>query len=319
LRELAKITRAPKSKYVAEILIGSSFSCSEYHAIAARRIRLLREIIALTILVLTFSTLPCSQAHVSVNGAPQGSKIELSLKQQVLRGDILIISGRLSTTIGDLPIPLVRVHLQYYRAEDVSFTREVSIITSNPGGRFEDIFNTTSLLRIGPWYVNASFAGQVGYQPTSTIQHFVIVVQPSLSIYLSSHAVPLGQKVIFNGLLFACIPCIQDEVTVVFSRPDNTSIQMPMRATPIGGPYPGGYYNGTFTPDVAGMWHVRAVWNGNDVTLPAYSQVEELTVEARGAGSGVPGLFYAALAVTVLAIVVLGGMLWRRRSRKRSS
>jgi len=289
------------------------------HAIAARRIRLLREIIALTILILTFSTLPCSQAHISVNDGPQGSKIELSLKHQVLRGDILIISGRLSTTIGDLPIPLVRVHLQYYRAEDISFTREVSIITSNPGGRFEDRFNTTSLLRIGPWYVNASFPSQVGYQATSSIEHFVIVVQPALSLYVSSNKISLGQSVVFNGLLFACIPCIQDEVTVVLSRPDNTSIQISLRATPIGGPYPGGYYNGTFTPDAAGAWHVRAVWNGNEVTLPAFSQVEEVTVEARGAGSDVPSLFYAAIAVTVLAIVILGGMLWRRRPRKRSS
>jgi hypothetical protein len=253
-----------------------------------------------------------------VNDA-QGSKIELSLKHQVLRGDILIISGRLSTTISDLPIPLVRVHLQYYRAEDISFTREVSIITSNPGGRFEDRFNTTSLLRIGPWYVNASFPSQVGYQATSSIEHFVIVVQPALSLYVSSNKISLGQSVVFNGLLFACIPCIQDEVTVVFSRPDNTSIQISMRATPIGGPYPGGYYNGTFTPDVAGVWHVRAVWNGNEVTLPACSQAEEVTVEARGAGSDVPSLFYAAIAVTVLAIVILGGMLWRRRPRKRSS
>ena len=276
------------------------------------------EILALAILVLTFSTLPCSQAHISVNDA-QGSKIELSLKHQVLRGDILIISGRLSTTISDLPIPLVRVHLQYYRAEDISFTREVSIITSNPGGRFEDRFNTTSLLRIGPWYVNASFPSQVGYQATSSIEHFVIVVQPALSLYVSSNKISLGQSVVFNGLLFACIPCIQDEVTVVLSRPDNTSIQISMRATPIGGPYPGGYYNGTFTPDVAGVWHVRAAWNGNEVTLPAYSQVEEVTVKARGAGSDVPSLFYAAIAVTVLAIVILGGMLWRRRPRKRSS
>jgi hypothetical protein len=254
-----------------------------------------------------------------MNDAPQGSKIELSLKHQVLRGDILIISGRLSTTIGDLPIPLVGVRLQYYRAEDISFTREVSIITSNPGGRFEDIFNTTSLLRIGPWYVNASFPSQVGYQATSSIEHFVIVVQPALSLYVSSNKISLGQSVVFNGLLFACIPCIQDEVTVVLSRPDNTSIQISMRATPIGGPYPGGYYNGTFTPDVAGVWHVRAAWNGNEVTLPAYSQVEEVTVKARGAGSDVPSLFYAAIAVTVLAIVILGGMLWRRRPRKRSS
>ena len=286
--------------------------------IAARRIRLLRKIIALAILIVTFSTLPSSQAHFSVNSAQQGSKIELSLKHQVLRGDILIISGRLSTVIGDLPIPLVKVHFQYYRAEDISFTREVTVITSNPGGRFEDRFNTTSLLRIGPWYVNASFPSQVGYQATSTIEHFVIVVQPALSLYVSSHKISLGQSVVFNGLLFACIPCIQDEVTVVFSRPDNTSIPMSIIATPIGGPYPGGYYNGTFTPDAAGVWHVRAVWNGNDVTLPARSQVEELSVETGGAGSDVRNPFYAAVAVAALAIVVLATMLWRRRPRKAS-
>jgi len=124
--------------------------------------------------------------------------------------------------------------------------------------------------------------------------------------------------VAFNGLLFACIPCIQDEVTVVFSRPDNTSIPMSIIATPIGGPYPGGYYNGTFTPDAAGVWHVRAVWNGNDVTLPARSQVEELSVETGGAGSDVRNPFYAAVAVAALAIVVLATMLWRRRPRKAS-
>ena len=287
--------------------------------IAARRIRLLRKIIALAILIVTFSTLPSSQAHFSVNSAQQGSKIELSLKHQVLRGDILIISGRLSTVIGDLPIPLVKVHFQYYRAEDISFTREVTVITSNPGGRFEDRFNTTSLLRIGPWYVNASFPSQVGYQATSTIEHFVIVVQPALSLYVSSHKISLGQSVVFNGLLFACIPCIQDEVTVAFSRPDNTSISMSVIATPIGGPYPGGYYNGTFTPDAAGVWHVRAVWNGNDVTLPARSQVEELSVETGGAGSDVRNPFYAAVAVAALAIVVLAAMLWRRRPRKAST
>jgi hypothetical protein len=268
----------------------------------------------LAILILTFSTLPCSQAHVSVNDASQVSKIELSLKHQVLRGDIIVISGRLSTTIGDQPIPLVKVHLQYYRAEDTYFTREVTTTTSNPGGRFEDGFNTTSLLRIGPWYVNASFPGQVGYQAASTLEHFLIVVQPALSLYVSSHKISLGQSVVFNGLLFACIPCIHDEVKVVFSRPDNTSIQVSMIATPIGGPYPGGYYNGTFTPDAAGVWHVRALWNGNDVTLPAYSQVEELSVESGGVGSALSP-FYVAVAVAALAIVVLSAMLWQRRGK----
>jgi hypothetical protein len=154
----------------------------------------------------------------------------------------------------------------------------------------------------------------VGYQATSSIEHFVIVVQPTLSLYVSSNKISLGQSVVFNGLLFACIPCIEDEVTVVFIRSDNKSIQMSIRATPVGGPYPGGFYNGTFTPDAAGVWHVRALWNGNDVTLPTYSQVEELSVESGGAGSALSPL-YVAVAAAALAIVALGAVLWRRRGK----
>jgi hypothetical protein len=276
-------------------------------------------ILILAILVLVFSTLPCSQAQISANDALQGTKIELSLRHQVLRGDILIVSGRLSTTIDDRPIALVKVQLQYFRAEDTSFTREVIMITSNPGGQFEDRFNTTSLLRIGPWYVNASFPSQVGYQATSTIQSFTIVVQPALSLYVSSHKIQFGQSVVFDGLLFACIPCIQDEVTVIFSRPDNTSISMSMRVTPVGGPYPGGYYNGTFTPDVPGLWHVRTTWKGNEVSLSTYSSIEELNVQEPPSGSKFEIIPYVAAAVVVVGTVILTTLLRRRNVYKRNS
>jgi hypothetical protein len=263
-----------------------------------------------------FSSLPCSQAHISVNDALQGTKIELSLRHQVLRGDILIVSGRLSTTLDDRPIALVKVQLQYYRAEDTSFTREVIMITSNPGGQFEDRFNTTSLLRIGPWYVNASFPSQVGYQATSTIESFTIVVQPALSLYVSSHEIQFGQSVVFDGLLFACIPCIQDEVTVIFIRPDNTSISMSMRVTPVGGPYPGGHYNGTFTPDVPGPWHVRTIWKGNEVSLSTYSSIEEVNVQKPPSGSEFQIIPYVAAAVVVVGAVIFWALLRRRNLYK---
>ena len=288
------------------------------HAIA-RRPRLRREILALAILAFMFSSLPCSQAHILLNDALQSTKIELSLRHQVLRGDMMIVSGRLSTTVNDYPIALVKVQLQYYRAEDTSFTREVIMMTSSPGGQFEDRFNTTSLLRIGPWYVNASFPSQVGYQATSTIGSFTIVVQPALSLYVSSHKIQLGQSIVFDGLLFACIPCIQDQVTVIFSRPDNTSIPISIRVTPVGGPYPGGYYNGTFTPDVPGLWHVRTIWKGNEVSLSTYSSIEELNVLKTHSGSEFQMLFYVAAAVAVVGAVILTVLLRRRNAYTNSS
>jgi hypothetical protein len=277
-----------------------------------------RGMLGIAAVAMTLCAFASSFTYATVYAIPQHAKIELSLSHRVLRGEFMVISGRLSTTPDDFPIPLVKIRLQYYRSGDTDFTREAVMITSNPSGRFEDRFNTTSLLRIGTWVVNASFPSQLGYDSTFTADSFTIVVQPALSLYVPSHSVALGQSVVFNGLLFACIPCIQDEVTVTFSRPDNTSISIPLRLAPTGGPYPGGYYNGTFTPDATGSWHVRAAWNGNEVTLPAHSQVEELSVGVQGMGSDARGLSYAAAAVGVLGIIAFGVMLWRRRSGKTS-
>lgn len=277
-----------------------------------------KRILCIALVAVTFCASVSGPACATVYAAPQRVKIELSLNHQVLRGELMIISGRLSTIPDDFPIALAKIRLQYYRFGETDFTREVVMITSNPGGRFEDRFNTTSLLRIGTWVVNASFPSQLGYESASTADTFTIVVQPALSLHVSSHVLSLGQRVVFDGLLFACIPCTQDEVTVTFRRPDNTSVSLPFRLAPTGGPYPGGFYNGTFTPDITGSWHVRAVWNGNDVTLPAYSQVEEIAVRVQGTGSDTRGLFYV-VAVVVLVIVAFCMVSWRRYRRKDST
>jgi hypothetical protein len=265
----------------------------------------------------------CSLGSGPVYLAPQSvlqpAKIELSLDHELLRGELMKVSGRLSSIPDDRPIALAKIHLQYYRSGETDFTREVIIITSNPSGRFEDIFNTTSLLRIGPWIVNASFPSQFGYESTSTLETFTIMVQPALSLYVSNHDITSGQSISVSGLLFACIPCIQDEVVVSFSRPDNTSISESLRLTATGGPYPGGYYNGTFTPDVAGTWHIRAVWKGNEVTLPAYSQVEKIIVEAPAARLDTRMFLYAPAAVAVVGVLVLVVTLRRRQLRKSST
>jgi hypothetical protein len=258
--------------------------------------------------------LPHSFPLVPFAQALKDTRIEMHFSNdRPLRGEILTVIGRLSSTPDDLPIPLVTVHLQYYRVGETDVAREVSTITSNPSGLFQDIINTTYLLRIGSWNVNASFQSQLGYQSTSTVKTFTVVVQPALSLYLSTQEVPVGGQVGFNGLLFACIPCINDQITITLTRPDNTltTLRLPLNAT--GGPYPAGYYHGHFSADTPGRWQVRAEWVGNDVTLPAYSQVAELNVESSSSlrWSGLLILTVAVIAVAVAAVVFV--LLKRRR------
>jgi len=252
--------------------------------------------------------------------ALQGAKIELNFSNnRPLRGDVLTVNGRLSTVVDDRPIPLASVNLTYTRVGDTSATREVSMITSNPSGLFQDIVNTTYLLRIGPWIVNASFPSQVGYQATSTAKIFTVVVQPSLSLYLSTNQVSQGHGVEFNGLLFACIPCLHDQVVVRLSRPDNTSIMLTLDLHAIGGPYPAGYYEGSYVPDTPGQWHIQAIWEGNEVSLPTSSEVRTLDV---GSQSNIAGLsvmqFYEALAI-IAGAIALAVFLLRKRVSKRHS
>ena len=263
------------------------------------------------ILVLCYSSSPMASY------ALPGAKIELTFSNdRPLRGAVLTVTGRLSTTVDDRPIPLASINLTYTRVGDTSATREVSMITSNPSGLFQDIVNTTYLLRIGPWVVNASFPSQVGYQATSTTKTFTVVVQPSLSLYLSTNHVSLGREVEFNGLLFACIPCLHDQVVVRLFRPDNSSIMLTLDLNATGGPYPAGYYEGNYVPDTPGQWHIQAIWEGNEVSLPAYSEVRILDVESQST-MGLPVMqFYGALAI-VGGAIALAVFLLRRRVSKR--
>jgi hypothetical protein len=229
------------------------------------------------------------------------------------------VNGRLSTAGDGRPIPLMSVRLQYHRFGESDIVRDVSVVTSNPSGLFQDLVNTTYLLRIGQWVVDASFQSQLGYESTSATKNFTIVVQPDISLYVTTHQLSLGQQVEFNGLLFACIPCINDHVMVALFRPDNSTINVPLVLNATGGPYPGGYYDGRFTPDTPGQWHVRAIWAGNDVMLPAYSQFETFNVESP---SILPGIsqsqFYSAGAVVALGAIASVVILLLSRRRERS-
>ena len=245
--------------------------------------------------------------------ALQAAKIQLKVSNdRPLRGSLIRVSGRLSTIEDDRPIALAKIRLQYYRADDPTIVRDLTEITSNPSGLFEDILNTTSLLRIGPWIVNASFQTQFGYAATSVIAKFTVVVQPELSLYISPRTIPVGGNLSFNGLLFACIPCLTDQVIVEFTRPDGINVTMHVSLVATGGPYPGGYYQGNYTLDMLGSWHVQAIWEGNNVTLPAVSQVEEVTVGP--AGSSFPEYEFVIILLVVLASA---GLVWRLGSGKK--
>jgi hypothetical protein len=277
----------------------------------------MKSLVLVSLLVLMlYQIMPTGASQSAV----QAAKVELFLNtDEPLRGHILIVTGRLSSVSDNFPIPLVSVKLEYIRIGDTNPTREVSMITSSPGGIFQDLVNTTYLLSIGTWIVNASFPAQLIYQSTSAAKSFTIVVQPALSIYVHPNQVTLGQEVDFNGLLFACIPCLDDHVSVVLIRPNNTAILVHLKLNATGGPYPGGYYAAKFVPDVPGLWHIMTIWQGNNVTLPTNSTIEELNVEAPGTSQlPPPPLFiYLIPVVAVLMVAILLMAFLKRRDGKK--
>jgi hypothetical protein len=209
------------------------------------------------------------------------------------------------------------VKLDYIRVGDTNATREVSMITSSPSGIFQDLVNTTYLLRIGFWTVNASFPAQLNYRSTSAVKSFTIVVQPVISLYVYPDKITLGQEVDVNGLLFACIPCLDDHVMVELIRPNDTSILVHLKLNATGGPYPGGYYDDKFVPDLLGQWRIIAIWQGNNVSLPTNSTVEELDVETPGAFQiGLQGQLAYLIPVVALLAGILAVYLSKRKHSK---
>jgi hypothetical protein len=146
------------------------------------------------------------------------------------------------------------------------------------------------------------------------LAQFTVVVQPALSLYVSPQSLPVNGSLSFNGLLFACIPCLTDQVIVEFTRPDGTNVSVKLPLVATGGPYPGGYYQGNYTLDMAGQWRVQAIWEGNNVTLPVASQVEEISV-----GSARASLAEYEVIIVLLAIVVVSvsSFVWKMKSREK--
>ncbi len=90
-----------------------------------------KKVFTFLLVALAFSVFASSSASATAQRSAQQAEIELSLDHQVLRDQIMVISGRLITS-SNFPIALAKIRLQYYRFGETDLTREVVLITSNP-------------------------------------------------------------------------------------------------------------------------------------------------------------------------------------------
>jgi hypothetical protein len=86
--------------------------------------------------------------------------------------------------------------------------------------------------------------------------YFIENLQPtSITCEVSKPKIVLGEEMPVSGSISP--PIEGAEVTLTFTRPDNSTVTANIPATV------GGIYNGTYVPDTIGFWTVQAFWAGD--------------------------------------------------------
>jgi hypothetical protein len=126
-------------------------------------------------------------------------------------------------------------------------------------------------------------------------------VVSSLSISVSPTALKAGESVSVSGTL---TPSITTSVELVYARPDG--FEMAKRVSTSG------TFSDTVTPDMPGVWFVKARWPGDADRYGSESQQVPVTVEAPPPTPpsfwdiiGGPGTLIAAIAVIIALVALL--------------
>ncbi len=137
---------------------------------------------------------------------------------------------------------------------------------------------------------------------TSTVEKEVTVVTPTeLELSVSPESVGLGEYVTVRGRMKPERGSLA--IRIVYESPEGTTIEHTVITGADGG------FEDKFKPDKAGVWRVKAVWEGDDLRLPSTSETVEFQVEI------IP--IWALLLIVIAAIVVLIVILLLARRKRR--
>jgi hypothetical protein len=173
----------------------------------------------------------------------------------------------------------------------------IETVNSNDAGAFS---STLLANKVGTWTVKADWAGDDVYAGTESSPATLTVtkIQSALSITASPLTVDVGNNVTISGTL---TPAQTATITLTCTMPNGTIITRTVSTA------------GTFTYiiklDQAGIWQVKASWNGNTqyesaasapitVTAQAVDQITPMFAMG-GFGLGLIALILAALGVYV--------------------
>ncbi|MBO3803035.1 MAG: hypothetical protein JTT11_04050 [Candidatus Brockarchaeota archaeon] len=117
----------------------------------------------------------------------------------------------------------------------------------------------------------------------------------------SRETVNEGEPITISGLISP--PPGVSTVVVTYARPDGTEVLRRTNCTESGA------FIDTYCPDMAGLWHATAEWEGNDALLPSKSDAVQFAVEAA---------FPTAMVAPVIAVAAAGGLFYLKRRFRRS-
>jgi hypothetical protein len=220
------------------------------------------------------------------------SLLAIALSSYAARvGDIIHVNGTL------YPAKATQITMEYTLPNG---TIIVKTVDSNNAGTFSDTFTADP---VGAWNIKASWTGDDTHAGTESLPLLLSVskIQSALEISASPLTVNLGEEVAISGTL---MPGQTTTVTITYTMPNGTVITKNVATSGSG------VFTDTIKLNQAGVWQIKASWNGNEqyeastsvpitVVAQAVDQITPILAMA-GLGAGLIALILAAIGVMTL-------------------
>lgn len=199
-------------------------------------------------------------------------------------GDTIIVDGTL------YPAKSTAIIIEYMMPNGGTTTENVN---SNDAGVFSDTFTADS---VGEWTICASWVGDDAHEGTenSPVTLTVAKHQSTLWIEASPLTVNAGENVTISGELTGTVS--QTIINLVYTTPNGTKLTKTVASTSTG------MFTHAMKLDQAGIWQIKATWNGNTQYEAADSN--PMAVTAQTVDQLTPTLAMAGLGLGLIALII---------------
>ncbi|MEM1564140.1 MAG: FG-GAP-like repeat-containing protein [Candidatus Bathyarchaeia archaeon] len=219
----------------------------------------------------------------------------------ILIGSQVVISGRVTDETGDNPIPNVEVTIEFSR-EPLPVLVTIGKAVTNEYGEYTFTWIPDAA---GNYVIRASWEGDYKHEAASASTTLTVEKASSIIVLtLSSYTVNVGDSVNVNGILY---PAKTATITLRYVSPNGSISTKTVNSNDAG------MFSDTFTPNQAGEWQIKAMWNGDERHKSAQSiTITLVSQEPAKVDTTTPMLAIGGLIIGVIALILAVASLLRR-------